>query len=215
MIWYTHDAASTLNSGTTKFYADGTLGWFAHIAPNRMILVKKFTDSPLAKKAPGVENEIELYTTNKPLNNSDFVEMENQGSYDTIATNDSVSWDMKWFVRKIPDTLTVAVGNPAIVAYINQVLASGPTALQGRRDRATIGGMFLTGDRVAFTLEHNAAVSLSLLDARGAEVKRLHSGALEKGRHSFVIGAIPRGMYLLVLRDEKSRVLETRMLPSL
>ena len=143
MIWYAHNANTTLTSGTNKFYADGTLGWYAHVWANRLVLIKKFTDSPVAKKAPGVENEIEFYSTNKPLGNTSFIEMEAQGAYDVIKANDSVSWDMKWMVRKLPDSVAITVGNPSIVSFITKVVATavntGPTSLTSSKNSSHAG----------------------------------------------------------------------------
>lgn len=201
--WYRHDASNTLASGTTKFYADGSLGWFAHVKANRVVLIKKFSDTPAAKKAPGVENEIELYSTNRPLNNSDFVEMEVQGSYDTIPAGDSIVWNMKWYVRKLPDSVTVAVGNPAIVNFITKVI-SGPVSINGasRSPSAPHFQLGSAGRRVSLDLARNADVSLFLVNSAGREVRRLHAGRLAQGRHEFSLpAAMPKGVYWVVLKD--------------
>jgi hypothetical protein len=202
--WYRHDANNTLASGTTKFYADGSLGWFAHVKANRVVLIKKFSDTPAAKKAPGVENEIELYSTNRPLTGTDFVEMEVQGSYDTIPAGDSIVWNMKWYVRKLPDSVTVAVGNPSIVNFVNKVLA-GPVSINGNAARSARASSFQLGSagrRISLDLAKNADVTLSLLNSSGREISRLHAGRLAQGRHEFALGAaMPKGVYWIVLKE--------------
>jgi hypothetical protein len=217
MKWYAHGTATTLSSGTTKFFADGKDGWFAHVTVDRILFLKKFKDAPLSKKAPDPENEIQIYTTNRPINNSDFVEMEVQGSYDSIAQNDSASWDMKWYVRKLPDSITnVSIGNPQLVAFVNQVLTPTSTSLRtpASRDLAAARLAFAAG-RVEVTLEQARALTVSLLDARGRLVQSLHSGELSAGSHSFALPGASQGVHWVVLRDANRNVLASRLIPSL
>jgi hypothetical protein len=200
--WYRHDANNTLTSGTTKFYADGSAGWYAHVRPNGVVLIKKFSDTPVGKKAPGVENEIELYSTNKPLNNSDFVEMEVQGSYDTIPAGDSITWNMKWYVRKLPDTTNIVVGNMAIVNLVTKVLA-GPVAVNGAATSApSVFRLGSSGGRISLDLDKGLDVSLSVVSSNGREIGRVHSGRLSQGHHEFSLkAAMPKGVYWLVLKE--------------
>ncbi len=208
--WFKYDSATVLTSGTNKFYSDGSQGWYAHLNKNRVLLIKKFTDTPYAKKAPGVEKEIELYTTN----DKKFVEMEAQGSYDSIPAGDSITWTMKWYVRKMPDTTTVAVGNMNIVNYINQVLA-GPVAL---RDAArsqvaarAVPGLQVSGSLVTLSVPTDAMLSLSLVNARGETVRSLHSGPVAAGSRTFRLTELPRGAYRLVLKNSSGDVLTSRI----
>jgi hypothetical protein len=53
------------------------------------------------------------------------------------------------------------------------------------------------------------------MDARGAVVQRLHSGALGAGAHSFRLAPAAKGLYWVVLRDARGRDLEVRALPRL
>jgi hypothetical protein len=215
MKWYAHNANTTLSSGTTKFYADGKEGWYAHVTADRILFLKKFSDSPYSKKAPNPENEIELYTTNKPLNNSDFVEMEVQGSYDTIKTNDSTSWTMKWYVRKLPDALDATLGSQALVTYVRGVM-SGITNVSGHAATKTAFAVLSsTNESVRLSLAKAASVSVVVMDARGAVVQRLHNGSLEAGAHSFRLAPAAKGLYWVVLRDARGEALEVRSLPRL
>ncbi|HEX2613827.1 MAG TPA: hypothetical protein VHO02_09555 [Fibrobacteria bacterium] len=220
VIWYQHIAANvptgSCAGGACKFYADGKEGWYAHVRPNRTVFIKKFSDSPLAKKAPSPENEIELYATYAPITGADFVEMEAQGSYDTIKTNDSVSWDMKWYVRKLPDSISVTIGNVALVNYIRGVIGV-PTAINGRQAQASRAAVRLAnvGNDIRLNLEKAASVSLVVMDARGSVVQRLHSGNLEAGSHAFRLAPAAKGLYWVVLRDARGKDLEVRSLPRL
>jgi hypothetical protein len=197
--WYKYDSATALTSGTNKFYADGSQGWYAHVNKNRVLLIKKFTDTPHAKKAPGVEKEIELYTTN----DKKFIEMEAQGSYDTIPAGDSITWNVKWYLRKLPDTTTVAAFNMNIVNTINAVLAA-PVSVNGAVSAPVSPAYRLgfSGNRVSVDLQKNADVSLSIVNANGREISRVHSGRLAQGHHEFALNAsMPKGVYWLVLKD--------------
>jgi hypothetical protein len=202
-----------LTSGTNKFYSDGAQGWFAHLNKNRVLLIKKFTDTPYGKKAPGVEKEIELYTTN----DKKMVEMEAQGSYDTIPAGDSIMWTVKWYVRKMPDSTNVAVANMNIVNYINQVLA-GQVSLRdagtsaGRAHAARIG---VTGSTVTLSVTAETVVSLVVVNARGESVRSLHSGPMTPGSRAFHLTGMPRGAYRIVLKNASGEVLTSRLLPVL
>jgi hypothetical protein len=192
--WFRYDSSTVPTSGTNKFYSDASQGWFAHVNKNRVLLIKKFTDTPFAKKAPGVEKEIEIYTTN----NKAFTEMETQGSYDTIPAGDSIVWNVKWYVRKLPDSTSLTVGNMSIVNYINSVI-TGPVSI-APGVRLTQSSFGVNDRRVSFELSAPGQVSLSLVGANGQVVQNIHSGAMRAGLHQFTLKPAPKGVYWLVLK---------------
>jgi hypothetical protein len=211
--WFKYDSATVLTSGTNKFYSDGAQGWFAHLNKNRVLLIKKFSDTPYAKKAPGVEKEIEVYTTN----DKKMVEMEMQGSYDTIPAGDSIMWTVKWYVRKMPDSTNVAVANMNIVNYINQVLA-GPVSLRDAGPsvgRVHAPRLNVTGSTVTLSVSSEAVFSLVVVNARGESIRSLHSGPMTPGSRAFHLTGMPRGAYRIVLKNAAGEVLTSRMLPIL
>lgn len=213
MKWYVHGTATTLTGGTTKFFADGKEGWFAHVTEDRIVFIKKFEDAPVAKKAPDPENEIQIYATTRPLNNSDFVEMEVQGAYESIATNDSTRWDVKWYVRKLPDDIEATMGNPALVSFVKEVLQFPVSLRPGERARRSPASRLnvATGN-VSFTLGQAAAVTLDMMDARGRVTARLHAGVLSEGTHAFRLAPVTRDVQWVVLRDARARVLDTHLI---
>ncbi len=213
IVWYQHNNNNLPGSGTNKFYADGSKGWYAHVYANRLLLIKKFKDAPASKKAPSPEDEIEFYSTNKPLNATSFIEMEAQGAYDTIKTNDSVSWDMKWLVRKLPDNVSVTLNNPQIVSYINQVLAGSTTALTQQSKAAGFEMKYSTRE-VTLDLREASSLSLSVVNIQGREIARLHSGKLSAGSHIFPLNqsGFPNGVNWLVIQDSKHRIVSQQML---
>ncbi len=213
MKWYQHGTATTLNTGTTKFFADGKDGWFAHVTVDGIVFIKKFKDAPLSQKAPDPENEIQIYTTNRPITAADFVEMEVQGAYEPIAANDSSAWDVKWYVRKLPESITPTVGNQALVDFVESVLnpttSLRPDASVQRQPSMRLG---VASGAVSLELSEAASVSVEMMDARGRVTARLHTGALAAGSHAFRLAPATQGVRWVVVRDAQSRVLDARVI---
>lgn len=113
-VWYDQD--KTKGGVGDKFFCDGK-GWLAHIIDGDMLFVKKFEDVAVGKAAPG-EAEVEAYTNP----DKSYTELENQGTYTTIASKDSVTWRVKWFARKLPASVIVSVGSNSLTSYIENVL---------------------------------------------------------------------------------------------
>lgn len=114
--WYQH-AASHPNS--TKFFSDGSEGWFAHVNKNGVLFLKTFEDVPLNVQAPN-EAEIELYLNSA----TSYIELENQGRYISIPANDSLVYDLKWYLRELPGQIDPAIGDDALLAYVRNLAGS-------------------------------------------------------------------------------------------
>src|SRR5690606_41189428 len=65
----------------------------------RTVLIKKFTDVPLAKNAPS-EGEIELFAS-EVKSGEGYVEIEHQGAYEILAPGDSLTWEVVWYLREL------------------------------------------------------------------------------------------------------------------
>jgi len=113
-VWYDQDFTS--GEVGSKFFCDGK-GWVAHVVDGDMLFIKKFDNIAIGKAAPG-EAEIEVFTAA----DKSYTEIENQGTYTTIASNDSVIWKVKWFARKLPVTVNVSIGSNSLTSYIENVL---------------------------------------------------------------------------------------------
>jgi hypothetical protein len=113
-VWYDQDA--TGGEPGSKFFCDGK-GWLAHVVDGDMLFIKKFDDVAVGKAAPN-EAEVEVYTSG----NLPYTELENQGTYTTIASKDSISWRVKWYARKLPASVKVSVGSVSLTNYIEAVL---------------------------------------------------------------------------------------------
>jgi hypothetical protein len=109
--WYT----SAPVSHDSKAFADGT-GWLAHATPSRLLYVASFGDVQPSDAAPG-EAEIEIFT------NLDYVEIEGQGSFMAIAPGASVTWTVRWKLRRVPAGVTVEAGDTKLAAFVAGVLA--------------------------------------------------------------------------------------------
>ena len=113
-IWYDQD--KTKGGAGSKFFSDGK-GWLAHIIDGNMLFIKQFDDVAYGKSAPA-ESEIEAYTAP----DQSYTELEDQGTYTTIAAKDSLIWHIKWFARKLPSSINVSVGSSGLTGYIEAVL---------------------------------------------------------------------------------------------
>lgn len=102
--------------GEAKVFADGAGGFLAYVLGDR-ILIKQFQDQPASAAAPS-EAEVELYVN--PAH--DYIEVENQGAYASIAPGATTTWRVVWYVRKLPTGLQATVGNADLVAFVTKTL---------------------------------------------------------------------------------------------
>ena len=114
ITWFVYDEEK-IPAKHNKFFADGSEGWVAQVNED-MVFIKKFSDISPEDAAPG-EAEIEVYTDP----NKSYVEIEQQGVYRRLSAGDSLVWEVKWFLRKIPDNIPREAGNPLLVSYVRSI----------------------------------------------------------------------------------------------
>jgi hypothetical protein len=114
VAWFASPTIAAAND--QKVFADGREGWIAHVAGD-LLLVKAFSDTTPAQAAPG-ESEIEVYTDPGRT----YVEVENQGAYAEIAPGSTVSWPVRWFLRKLDAKIAVRSGSAELVAAVRALL---------------------------------------------------------------------------------------------
>jgi hypothetical protein len=114
VAWFPYDAGKI--SADQKVFADGHEGWIAHVAGD-LLLVKAFTDIPADKAAPG-EAEIEIYTDA----GHHYIEVENQGACVNLAPGASLSWQVRWFLRKTDRSVVAQVGNAALLGAVRALV---------------------------------------------------------------------------------------------
>ncbi len=129
VAWFDYDSSRVPETGNPKFFADGEEGWLAHITNDRIVVIKSFVDSPPSLKAPFPENEIEHYT----YNGQSYQESEVQGPFTEIPSNDSLSWRVKWFIRRLPESIALMSGNYELVAFVRRVIGTTITKIYGQR----------------------------------------------------------------------------------
>jgi len=108
------DPTQTQSEG--KLFADGGGGYLAYVLGDRLLL-KQFKDQPQSAAAPN-EAEIELYVN--PDHN--YVELETQGAYASIAPGETVTWKVTWYARQLPAGVPASLGNPDLVAFARKTL---------------------------------------------------------------------------------------------
>ncbi len=118
ITWFAYDSAA-MNfkpSDVPKLMHDGAEGWLAQVNGG-LLLIKKFVDVSVAKTAPG-EGEIEFYANP----DKSYIEIEQQGEYTSLEPGKSLNWEVKWYLRKLPEGVKAEVGNKALVEFIRSVV---------------------------------------------------------------------------------------------
>ena len=103
-----------------KGYADGKDGWLAHVDKNRLLHFKKFSDtqSNFPKQDDGLpyQQELEFWANDKMYYN----EIEKQSAYNVVAINASSVLTITWYLRRLPESINPAAGNPALIKYVQR-----------------------------------------------------------------------------------------------
>lgn len=110
--WYQHSSAPVATD--QKLLADGAGGWVAHLAGD-VVLVKAFEDIAPDQAAPG-EAEIEIFVEGQ----GQYVEVEQQGSYQAVDTGQPRDWEVTWIVRRLPAGLSRTLGSAELVAFVSE-----------------------------------------------------------------------------------------------
>lgn len=142
IVWYDHDSVKvTTNKGGT-FKSDGAEGWCANVQHSGIVFLKKFTDTPANKQAPG-ENENKVFIRD----DNSYLSFELQSTYGAIAANGSTKWAVKWFLRALPNTIKPVAGNDALVNFVKNIGVAPPTAINAHLE--TTSQAYLTPQPVA------------------------------------------------------------------
>jgi hypothetical protein len=111
IVWYQHNPSDPTQY---KLFDDGKMGWLAAVV-SQSLFVKQFDDVPASAQAP-TEAEIELYSSAK------YVEVEEQGPYQSLAAGASQAWTVRWYVRTIPAGVTASVSSPSLVSLVQSLV---------------------------------------------------------------------------------------------
>jgi Domain of unknown function (DUF4380) len=117
VTWFSH--AIDRVDGHQKLFADAREGWVAHV-DGGVLLVKTFALVAREAQAPG-EAQVEIYasTTHR------YVEVELQGAYEIIPPGGVLTWNVDWWLRRLPDELACEEGNAALADFVRSMIAAG------------------------------------------------------------------------------------------
>lgn len=196
-IWYDQDNTSATNSAN-KFFCDGK-GWLAHVNSSRQIFIKVFADIAKAKAAPG-EAEIEIYTN--PDNS--YTELENQGAYVEIPSNDSIIWVVKWYLRNLPQGITVAASDPGLISYAES-FAKRPLP-------SSVSEKLASNEIKVFPVPANQILKISLGEYTGANIaiyningQNILNQKLAEREVTLDISSLKGGMYVYELQTSNMK----------
>jgi hypothetical protein len=115
ITWF-HYQEDKIPANHNKFFADGSEGWVAQLNDD-LLFIKKFPAIAADKAAPS-ESEIEIYTNP----GKSYVEIEQQGAYEKLQPGASLTWEVRWFLKKIPVSINRDAGSPELVSYARKIL---------------------------------------------------------------------------------------------
>lgn len=112
-IWYPYDS---VKAGAQKMFSSGSEGWIAYIKDG-YIFIKKFPVVTSDKVAPREEN-VEIYVNPDRT----YVELENQGPYQVLKANGSLTYVVKWYARRLPSKMDTSLGSKDLVKYVRSIV---------------------------------------------------------------------------------------------
>jgi hypothetical protein len=112
IIWFNYDFQKIKSH--TKLFAMGSEGWFAYVA-GKVILIKTFEDIPASQIAKG-HGEIEIYANGERK----YSELENHGKHEVLKPGQTLTYQVNWYLRTLPENLAVHEENAALVSFIRK-----------------------------------------------------------------------------------------------
>jgi len=112
VVWLHHDPATMREN--QKAFADGSEGWLAHLHRD-LLMLKTFAVVPRALQAP-TEAAVELYVDRSGL----FVEVEEQGAYETLHPGEQSRWTVGWQLHRVPPEIARERGSADLVAWTRE-----------------------------------------------------------------------------------------------
>jgi hypothetical protein len=116
--WIDHGAFTA--GMASKTGADATGGWIAHVQADPggdLLFIKQFPDVADGMAAPG-ETEVEVFEQS----DASYIELELHNQYGTIAAGASKSWQVRWYLRRLPAGTDVTVGSQALIDAVTSAI---------------------------------------------------------------------------------------------
>ena len=194
-VWYDQDA--TAGKAGSKFFCDGK-GWLAHVVDGNMLFIKKFEDVAAGKAAPG-EAEVEVYTSGT----LPYTELEDQGTYTSIASKDSISWRVKWFARILPASVVVSVGSTSLTTYIEGVLKRESPSTKLEVSKNSEAKIYPNPAENTIQVELGSAfgkdINLRLVDLQGRIVL---TRLITQAENQVNVENLPQGIYIYTIQKD-------------
>jgi hypothetical protein len=194
--WYEYENS---DAGGDKFFSDGSNGWFAHVNDDSILFIKQFDNVHHDSVAPG-ENEIELWLNGDHA----YIELENQSKYYSIEPGNSVEYEVKWYLRKIPEDIEISKGSTELVNYITEVTGAEPdigTLTPGYRILAR-NIYAISNSHPGYTAFKNLPAGILMLEMYDLTGKLLISKTVSSDNNYLYVDDLQPGMYIYVIYSE-------------
>jgi hypothetical protein len=110
IIWFNYDFQKIKSHA--KLFAMGSEGWFAYVA-GKVIFIKTFEDIPASQIAKG-HGEIEIYANGERK----YSELENHGKHEVLKPGQTLTYQVNWYLRALPENLAGHLDNAGLVRFI-------------------------------------------------------------------------------------------------
>ncbi|MDF1547068.1 MAG: DUF4380 domain-containing protein [Bacteroidales bacterium] len=114
IIWFVYDFEKIKSHA--KLFAMGSEGWMAHVVDD-IAFIKTFDDVPTPEIVNG-QGEIEIYVNGERK----YTEIENHSSHKILKPGETLSYKVKWLVRKLPSNINKFEGSIQLVEFIKSQL---------------------------------------------------------------------------------------------
>jgi hypothetical protein len=99
-----------------KMFSTAKEGWLAY-AINGLLFVKQFPDTKPESYSPQ-QGEVEIYINKE----KSYIELENQGAYQSLKPRESLSYTETWFLSSTPKDVVNQVGNEKFTDLARQLI---------------------------------------------------------------------------------------------
>lgn len=116
--WIDHGAFTV--GEASKVGSDGTGGWIAHVQADPagdLLFIKQYTDIADGLAAPE-QHEIEVFEQS----DASYIELELHSEYGSLPAGMSRSWQVRWYLRRLPAGTDVSVGSAALIEAVTTAL---------------------------------------------------------------------------------------------
>jgi hypothetical protein len=114
------DHAAFTPGEASKVGSDGTGGWLAHVqseAAGPLLFIKQYTDIAEGLAAPN-QHEIEIFEQS----DASYIELELHSEYGSIPAGMSKSWQVRWYLRRLPVGTDISIGSTALIEAVTTAI---------------------------------------------------------------------------------------------